>query len=163
MKKPIWKYGQRHVLEFVQVMAILGLLLALAAALLPIHLKSAALIEPVGLAESAINELMIESAFTGRWPESGALDVDMSKFTGSVRSFSTTEAGNISILLSSRYQEIDGRELVFNVGTLKSGGGFGFHSWHCGGVLAPAPYIVVQPLAGTVSPVFSRTLCGSPS
>lgn len=155
----VWSYGQRLLIDLCLVVATLGALVALAAEMMPIYVKSAKLVEPVYFAKNIQTHMMIDAAFTGQRPTKSDLSADSETWKRSIQSFDVTESGNILILLHQDLGFKENNALGFNLNIQSPSDAFRFYSWHCGD-LDPKPSLYIsEPVKSTVPLIVSHTIC----
>ena len=154
-----WGYGQRYLLELVFVIGIWGVLTYFAATLLPGYISNVYLTEPVGLSRNIQTHMLIDSAFTGRWPDNASLSHLHDGNPKEIRAISINEHGNINFHLQYDAKGIDAHNLAFNLGTLDAGYGFLFYSWYCGDSKPSAGYVTQEKIDSSVDFKYSHTVC----
>lgn len=154
----IFGYGQRVLLESAFVVLILSFLVVIQLEFLPVYVNSAKLTEPVNLSEDIQRYMMIDRAFTGKFPARSDLYIDLNDWSHSVKDFNVSPLGDVLIELNDSWGISIGKDFGFSFSENKSGKGFSFYSWTCGGSNSPN---MSDSESKPVQSIYSHTVCRS--
>ena len=154
-----FSYNQRVLVELLLVVSIVGILVALAMEIMPMYIKTSKLVEPLNLSKEVQAHMMIDSAFTGQWPDVADLHVSPDRWSSSLQNFDVSESGDILVTLQKELGFGEANMLIFKLDTRGHNTAFRFYSWHCGDSITQTLLSLDGSVKNTVPKIISHTIC----